>query len=128
MFVFFHQDIDDCGTTFRTCFCNLITTFLLLCSRCFIWVVGILDTALNSFFALSFVDTNWHEYRSKTCTVYFYILLYWNLIYVTVNSKFSFPRCSCVHCVIHLTHPCVLFAVPMWLPRSTALSFMACLM
>ena len=52
----------------------------------------------------------------------FIFYLYWNFILCSVNRKFSFPWCSCVHCVIYSTHPRVLFALPIWLPWSPSCS------
>ena len=46
---------DDCDTTFRICFCTLITTSLLFCSRRFIWAVG---TLLYRSVLLTQINTN----------------------------------------------------------------------
>ena len=46
---------DDCDTTFRICFCTLITTSLLFCRRRFIWAVG---TLLYRSVLLTQINTN----------------------------------------------------------------------
>ena len=104
---------DDCGTTFRTYFCNLITIFLLFCSRRFIRFIPLLTMlylgwgnpwhcSIYSFFVLSSVDTNNVNIvaRSEPFVFIFYLYIL-RLHLCSVNMrKFSFPRYSCVHCVI----------------------------
>ena len=112
---------DDCGTTFRTYFCTLITTFSLFCNRRFIWHCS---APSSPYVLLTQINT---KILARSVPFIFIFYLYWDFIYVrwTWGSSHSFDTLVFtvwLRSEIHSSHPCVLFALPIWLPRSTSLA------
>ena len=82
---------------------------------------------LYSLFALCSVDTVQINMNIVARSVLFIFIFYpyWDFIYVqwTWGSSHSLDTLVFsvwLRSVIHSTHPCVLFALPIWLPRSTS--------
>ena len=62
-----------------------------------------MGTLLYRSVLLTQINTNIAARSDLYCL--FYILPVLKLNLCSVSRKFSFPRCSCVHCVTHSTHP-----------------------
>ena len=99
---------------------SLYTRFIPLLTMLYLDCGNSWHCSIYSFFPLSSVDTNNTNIVARSEPFIFIFYLYRNFIWCSVNWKFSFPRYSYVHCVIHSTHPRVMFALPKWLPRSTS--------
>ena len=80
------------------------------------------STPSSPYVLLTQINTN---IVARSVLFIFIFYLYWNFIYVrwTWGSSHSLDTLVFsvwLRSVIHSTHPCVLFALPIWLPRSTS--------